>query len=88
MCLAGARMRREGSLFVPIGLRTGLLASSFILQTGGFVVYLPKFPWWVVGTHPFQPFSGVVGFFLVLLLAVALYPRQPGLRERMRSIRA
>lgn len=89
MCLSGVRLRKDGSLFIPIGLRTGLMASSYILQTGSFLVYLPKFPWWVVGTHPFQPFSGVVGLLVALLLAVVLYPRQPGLMERIpRTIRA
>ncbi|KNA20414.1 hypothetical protein SOVF_052600 isoform A [Spinacia oleracea] len=89
MCLAGARLRKEGSLFIPIGVRTGLIASSYVLQSGGFVVYTPKFPWWVVGMHPFQPFCGVVGLLFALLLAVALYPRQLVQRERIpRKIRA
>ncbi|XP_021756724.1 uncharacterized protein LOC110721832 [Chenopodium quinoa] len=89
LCLAGARLRKEGSLFIPIGLRTGLMASSYFLQTSGFVVYMSKIPWWIIGLHPFQPFSGVVGLLVALLLAVALYPRQPRLKEGVsRTIRA
>ncbi|XP_059431878.1 uncharacterized protein LOC132165366 isoform X2 [Corylus avellana] len=75
--LAGAQQRSEGSLAIPIGLRAGIMASSFVLQKGGFLTYKPKFPLWVTGTNPFQPFSGAVGFSFALVLAIFLYPRQP-----------
>ncbi|XP_042972296.1 uncharacterized protein LOC122304229 isoform X2 [Carya illinoinensis] len=83
--LAGAYQRSEGSLSVPIGLRAGIMASSFVLQKGGFLTYKLNFPLWVTGIHPFQPFSGVVGFAFALGLAIILYPRQP-LQEKMKSM--
>ncbi|KAL2939260.1 Late embryogenesis abundant protein 1 [Bienertia sinuspersici] len=89
LCLSGARLSKKGSLFIPIGLRTGLMASSYILQAGGFLVYLPKYPWWITGTQPFQPFNGVVGLLFALFLAIVRYPKQLGLREKLpRTIRA
>uniref|UniRef100_A0A5B6Z000 CAAX prenyl protease 2/Lysostaphin resistance protein A-like domain-containing protein n=2 Tax=Davidia involucrata TaxID=16924 RepID=A0A5B6Z000_DAVIN len=81
LCLAGARQISQGSLSLPIGLRAGIMASSFILQMGGLLTYQPNFPQWVTGTRPFQPFSGVTGFAFSLLLAIVLYPRQTLLEE-------
>ncbi|KAJ0243660.1 hypothetical protein HA466_0196870 [Hirschfeldia incana] len=75
--LAGARERSQGSLIVPIGLRTGIIATSFILHTGGFLTYNPSSPSWIAGTRPLQPFSGVVGFVVSAALALILYPRPP-----------
>ncbi|KAL0308383.1 UNVERIFIED_CONTAM: Embryogenesis-associated protein [Sesamum radiatum] len=74
LSLSGARQRSQGSLSLPIGLRTGILVSNFILRTGGFLTYQPNFPLWLTGGRPFQPFSGVVGLAFSLVLAVILYP--------------
>uniref|UniRef100_A0A2P2MXW8 CAAX prenyl protease 2/Lysostaphin resistance protein A-like domain-containing protein n=1 Tax=Rhizophora mucronata TaxID=61149 RepID=A0A2P2MXW8_RHIMU len=76
LALATFRQRSKGSLSIPIGLRTGLMASSFVLHTGGFLIYNPNAPVWLTGTHPFQPFSGVVGLAFSSILAVSLYRRQ------------
>lgn len=89
LCLAGARQRCEGSLSLPIGLRAGIMATSFILKKGGFLTYEPNFPLWLTGTHSFQPFSGIVGLAISLLLAIVLYPSQqplPG-KKIQRTIR-
>ncbi|KAL0374620.1 UNVERIFIED_CONTAM: hypothetical protein Sradi_3377700 [Sesamum radiatum] len=86
LSLSGARQRSQGSLSLPIGLRTGILVSNFILRTGGFLTYQPNFPLWLTGGHPFQPFSGVVGLAVSLVLAVILYPRQPLYRERITRV--
>lgn len=75
--LSGARQNSRGSLALPIGLRAGILASTFILRTGGFLAYQPTFPLWVTGVRPFKPFSGVVGPAFSLVLAVIFYPKQP-----------
>ncbi|GKU99981.1 hypothetical protein SLEP1_g12751 [Rubroshorea leprosula] len=84
LALAGIREQSKGSLSVPIGFRTGIMASSFVLQTGGFLVYKPNFTLWVTGTHPFQPFSGVVGLAFSFLLAVIFYPTQPQQRKNLK----
>lgn len=77
LSLSGARQRNGGSLSIPIGLRAGMLASTFILQKGGFLTYNYKgnIPLWMIGSHPFQPFSGLVGLVFSLSLAIFLYPR-------------
>jgi len=75
--LAGARQRSGGSLSIPVGLRAGIMASNFVLQMGGFLTYMPKFPIWVTGTQPFQPFTGISGLAFSLLLAVVLHPKEP-----------
>ncbi|KAK6944693.1 Type II CAAX prenyl endopeptidase Rce1-like [Dillenia turbinata] len=82
LVLSGARQRNQGSLSIPIGLRAGILASSFILQEGGMLTSKLNFPLWVTGTHPLQPFSGAVGLALSLILAILFYPRQPIKREK------
>lgn len=79
--LAGARQRSGGSLSIPIGLRAGIMASNFVIQTGGFLTCKPNFPMWVTGPHPFQPFSGISGLALSLLLAMVLHPREPNPSE-------
>ncbi|EOA26144.1 hypothetical protein CARUB_v10019580mg [Capsella rubella] len=79
LALAGARERSNGNLIVPIGLRAGIIATSFILQSGGFLTYNPNSPAWIAGSRPLQPFSGVVGLMVSLALAFILYPRySPG----------
>ncbi|XP_020536308.1 uncharacterized protein LOC105638006 isoform X2 [Jatropha curcas] len=77
LALAGFRQRSQGSLSIPIGLRAGIMASSFILQTSGLLTYTSNYPLWVTGTHPFQPFSGIVGLAFSSLLAIIMYPRRP-----------
>ncbi|TXG61704.1 hypothetical protein EZV62_013067 [Acer yangbiense] len=86
LALAGARQRCQGSLFPSIGLHAGIMASSFVLQAGCFLAYNPSFPLWVTGTHPFQPFTGVVGLAFSLLLAIILYPRQPLVNKKFKTI--
>ncbi|GAB2219218.1 hypothetical protein Drorol1_Dr00006849 [Drosera rotundifolia] len=76
LSLSGLRYRMEGRLYIPIGLRTGIISSSFILQMGGFLIYQSKLPLWVAGIYPFQPFSGIVGLLVCLVSAIALYPRK------------
>ncbi|KAG7558581.1 CAAX prenyl protease 2 [Arabidopsis thaliana x Arabidopsis arenosa] len=75
LALAGARERSQGNLIVPIGLRAGIIATSFILQSGGFLTYNPSSPVWIAGSRPLQPFSGVVGLLVSLALALILYPK-------------
>ncbi|XP_057767762.1 uncharacterized protein LOC130988029 [Salvia miltiorrhiza] len=77
ICLSGTRQRSQGSLSLPIGLRAGIVASNFILRTGGFLSYRSTFPLWIAGVRPFKPFSGVVGFAFALVLVAIFYPKQP-----------
>ncbi|KAF7836838.1 Embryogenesis-associated protein EMB8 isoform B [Senna tora] len=76
LSLSGLRERNGGSLSIPIGLRTGMMASNFILQKGNFLAYRTSFSPWLIGTHPFQPFSGIVGLLFSISLAILLHPKQ------------
>ncbi|CAN1291026.1 Embryogenesis-associated protein EMB8 [Linum perenne] len=76
LALSGMRERSQGSLSSVIGLRAGMLASSFILQSGGLLTYKDTLPIWVTGADPLQPFSGVIGLAFSSLMAVVLYPRR------------
>ncbi|KAL8136484.1 hypothetical protein V2J09_002485 [Rumex salicifolius] len=76
LCLSGERRRKQGSLYSPIGLHAGIMASCFVLQRGGFLFHRSNLPLWMTGTHPFQPFSGIIGLLFSLVLALILYPRQ------------
>ncbi|KAK9149272.1 hypothetical protein Scep_008029 [Stephania cephalantha] len=77
LVLSGIRQRSEGSLSIPIGIRTGILASSFVLKTGGFLTYHPTSSIWLIGRHPLQIFGGAIGQAVCVALAILLYPRQP-----------
>lgn len=85
LSLSGARQRNQGSLSLPIGIRAGILATSFILKMGGFLNYHPKFPLWLTGGHPFQPFSGIVGLAFSLVLALVFYPRQLFIEQKIQE---
>ncbi|KAI3857880.1 hypothetical protein MKX03_004982 [Papaver bracteatum] len=76
LALSGARQRNKGSLAVPIGIRAGILASCYILQKGGFLIYHRSYPIWLTGTDTMQPFSGVVGLVASLIVAILLYKKQ------------
>ncbi|KAI3995390.1 hypothetical protein MKX01_040506, partial [Papaver californicum] len=76
LALSGARQRNKGSLAVPIGIRAGILASCYILQKGGFLIYHRSYPIWLTGTDPMQPFSGAVGLAASLIMAILLYKKQ------------
>ncbi|KAF9616109.1 hypothetical protein IFM89_028575 [Coptis chinensis] len=60
IALCGLRQRGEGSLSIPIGMRAGILSSSFVLQTSGFLIYHSNYPLWLAGANPLQPFDGAV----------------------------
>ncbi|XP_058215429.1 uncharacterized protein LOC131326609 isoform X3 [Rhododendron vialii] len=77
MALAGAQERSQGSLSIPVGLRSGIMASGFVLQKSGILTYQANYPMWVTSTDPLQPFSGLVGLAFGLLVAIILHPRQP-----------
>ncbi|KVH94043.1 hypothetical protein Ccrd_003900 [Cynara cardunculus var. scolymus] len=71
------RQRFQGSLSVPIGLRAGIMASSFVLKAGGLLTYQPTYPLWASAGDPFQPFNSIVGLAVALLSAIILYPKKP-----------
>ncbi|XP_076909559.1 uncharacterized protein LOC143566863 [Bidens hawaiensis] len=88
--LAGVRQRCQGRLSLPIGLRAGIMASSFILKEGGFLMYnnTTPYPLWVSGGgDPFQPFNSIVGLAVAFLWAAVLYPRNPQNAQQRENIK-
>ncbi|XP_077236466.1 uncharacterized protein LOC143877983 isoform X2 [Tasmannia lanceolata] len=86
LALAGVKQRGQGHLSVPIGVRTGALSATFILQAGGLLTYRPDAPFWVTGSQPWQPFGGAVGLVFCIILAVLFYPRQPLQRKNISRV--
>ncbi|MFS7933812.1 putative alcohol O-acetyltransferase [Helianthus anomalus] len=76
--LAGVRQRCQGRLSLPIGLRAGIMASTFLLKEAGLLSYQQhSYPLWVTGGgDPFQPFNTIVGLAVAFLWAAILYPQQ------------
>ncbi|XP_024544544.1 uncharacterized protein LOC112351260 [Selaginella moellendorffii] len=74
VALAGARVRSNGNLALPIGLHAGLIAANFVLTCGGFVVYSPKAPCWLTGLHASSPLAGVFGAAIAGAFAALLFP--------------
>ncbi|MQL69111.1 hypothetical protein Taro_001426, partial [Colocasia esculenta] len=77
LALFGAKQRGDGTLFLPIGIRTGIITTNFVVQTGGFLYYKSATPFWLASIHPSRPFDGIVGLGINILIAVLLFPRRP-----------
>lgn len=76
LALSGLKKRDGGSLFIPIGFRSGIMLASLLVHSIGFVNYKSSNPLWVASTQSRHPFDGIVGLSLCILLAIFLYPRQ------------
>ncbi|CAL9084504.1 unnamed protein product, partial [Musa textilis] len=61
LALFGIKQRSQDKIYVPIGIRSGIMFTNFTLQTGGFIRYKLGTPPWLISTHPLHPFDGVVG---------------------------
>ncbi|XP_038987467.1 uncharacterized protein LOC103703320 isoform X2 [Phoenix dactylifera] len=77
LALFGIKQRAHGKLCVPIGLRVGIMATNFTLQSGGFIKYRPSTPLWLASVHPMHPFDGAVGLAVCGILAILFFPQQP-----------
>ncbi|XP_077230028.1 uncharacterized protein LOC143863242 isoform X2 [Tasmannia lanceolata] len=76
LTLAGAKQRGQGNLSAPVGLRAGVLTSTFVLQSSTFLKYRPDAPFWATNSQLSQPFGGAVGLAFCITLAILFYPRQ------------
>lgn len=76
LALSGVKQRDHGSLYIPIGVRSGTMLTSFLIQILGFITYRSSTPFWLVGTHFRHPFDGAVGLSFCIMLAIFLYPRE------------
>lgn len=86
LALFGIKQRAHGKLSVPIGLRTGIIATNFTLQSGGFIKYQPSTPFWLASLHPMHPFDGAVGLSVCVILAILFFPQQPPKEETTRVV--
>ncbi|XP_078444611.1 alpha/beta-Hydrolases superfamily protein [Wolffia australiana] len=75
LALSGAKQEARGSLFLPIGIRAGIITVNSAVQIGGFLRYRPDTPAWLAGPHPWRPFDGAAGLAVCLLMAIYLRPR-------------
>ncbi|XP_078156668.1 alpha/beta-Hydrolases superfamily protein isoform X3 [Carex rostrata] len=76
VALAGIKQQFMGKLAAPIGLRAGIMSTSYTLYTGGFITYKANTPFWLNSTHPQHPFHGAVGLGICLMLAIIFLPRE------------
>lgn len=76
VALAGIKKRFMGKLAAPIGLRAGIMSTSYTLYTGGFITYKANTPFWLNSIHPLHPFHGAVGLGICLMLAIIFFPRE------------
>ncbi|XP_072988410.1 uncharacterized protein [Typha latifolia] len=77
LVLSGIKQIAHGKLAAPVGMRTGIMTTSYILQAGGFIKYSPNISFWLTSTHPLHPFDGAVGLSFCILLAIIFFPQRP-----------
>lgn len=77
LALFGIKQRSQDKIYVPIGIRSGIMFTNFTLQTGGLIRYKLGTPPWLISTHPLHPFDGVVGLGVCVLLTILFFPKQP-----------
>ncbi|KAM0952470.1 putative alcohol O-acetyltransferase [Dioscorea sansibarensis] len=73
LALVGIKQRANGKLAALIGIRTGVMTTNFLLQTGGFLRYRHDIPFWLISNHRLHPFNGVIGLSLSLALAILFF---------------
>ncbi|XP_065019059.1 uncharacterized protein LOC135644974 isoform X2 [Musa acuminata AAA Group] len=77
LALFGIKQRSQDKIYIPIGIRSGIMFTNFTLQTGGLIRYKLGTPPWLISTHPLHPFDGVVGLGVCVLLTILFFPKQP-----------
>ncbi|TVU09676.1 hypothetical protein EJB05_43166, partial [Eragrostis curvula] len=77
LVLFGLKQRTQGKLAAPIGLRSGIMTASYLIQSSGFISSKPETPFWLVSTYHLHPFDGVIGLSICSLLAILFFPQKP-----------
>ncbi|XP_020592919.1 uncharacterized protein LOC110033328 [Phalaenopsis equestris] len=73
--LFGVKQRARGKLAAIVGIRTGLMATNFVIQNANLLSYRAKTPLWFASPHPWHPFDGAVGLSLIAILAIFFFPK-------------
>ncbi|XP_062194020.1 uncharacterized protein LOC133897336 isoform X2 [Phragmites australis] len=77
LVLFGLKQRTQGKLAAPIGLRSGIMTASYLIQSSGVITSKPETPFWMISTYHLHPFDGVIGLSICSLLAILLFPQKP-----------
>ncbi|KAJ1289805.1 hypothetical protein BS78_02G192900 [Paspalum vaginatum] len=77
LVLFGLKQRTRGKLAAPIGLRSGIMTASYLIQSSGAIISKPETPFWMISTYRLHPFDGVIGLSICSLLAILFFPQKP-----------
>ncbi|XP_062199104.1 uncharacterized protein LOC133901682 isoform X2 [Phragmites australis] len=77
LVLFGLKQRTQGKLAAPIGLRSGIMTASYLIQSSGVITSKPETPFWMISTYHLHPFDGVIGLSICSLLAILFFPQKP-----------
>ncbi|GJM98721.1 hypothetical protein PR202_ga15753 [Eleusine coracana subsp. coracana] len=81
LVLFGLKQRTQGKLAAPIGLRSGIMTASYLIQNSGFITFKPGTPFWLVSTYHLHPFDGAIGLSICSLLAILFFPQKPAQKD-------
>ncbi|XP_025804077.1 uncharacterized protein LOC112883072 isoform X2 [Panicum hallii] len=77
LVLFGLKQRTEGKLAAPIGLRSGIMTTNYLIQSSRVIISKPETPFWIISTYHLHPFDGVIGLSICSLLAILFFPQKP-----------
>ncbi|KAF8657799.1 hypothetical protein HU200_059959 [Digitaria exilis] len=77
LVLFGLKQRTQGKLAAPIGLRSGIMTTNFLIQSSCVIMPKPETPFWMIGTYHLHPFDGVIGLSICSLLVILFFPQKP-----------
>ncbi|KAF8695380.1 hypothetical protein HU200_037613 [Digitaria exilis] len=77
LVLFGLKQRTQGKLAAPIGLRSGIMTTNYLIQSSRVIMPKPETPFWMIGTYQLHPFDGVIGLSICSLLVIIFFPQKP-----------
>ena len=77
LALFGLKQRTEGKLAAPVGLRSGIMTTNYLIQSSRVIISKPETPFWMISTYHLHPFDGVIGLSICSLLAILFFPQKP-----------
>lgn len=81
LVLFGLKQRTQGKLAAPIGLRSGIMTASYLIQSSGIITSKHETPSWMISTYHLHHFDGVIGLSIWALLAIIFFPQKPVQRD-------
>ena len=77
LALFGLKQRTEGKLAAPVGLRSGIMTTNYLIQSSRAIIAKPETPFWMISTYHLHPFDCVIGLSICSLLAIIFFPQKP-----------